>query len=55
MIEQLERIFNYDLLHLGGGNAKKLTEELPTNVVRFESAAGLRGGIRLWTGTEAQR
>jgi len=47
-IEQLEPIFNYDLLHLGGGNAKKLKLDLPENVVRFENVAGLRGGIRLW-------
>jgi polyphosphate glucokinase len=47
-IAQMEPIFNYDLLHLGGGNAKKIKVDLPDNVVRFENVAGLRGGIRLW-------
>ena len=48
ILDQLAPIFNYDLLYLGGGNAKKLQVELPENVVRFENVQGLRGGIRLW-------
>jgi len=48
MLGQLEPIFNYDLLHLGGGNARKLKVTLPDNVVRFDNVTGLRGGIRLW-------
>lgn len=48
MLDQLAPIFNYDVLYLGGGNAKKLQLELPENVVRFENVQGLRGGIRLW-------
>lgn len=49
MLDQLAApIFNYDVLYLGGGNAKKLQLDLPENVVRFENMQGLRGGIRLW-------
>lgn len=47
-IDTLAPIFNYDVLYLGGGNAKKLVVELPDNVVRFENVQGLTGGIRLW-------
>jgi len=48
MLDQLAPIFNYDVLYLGGGNARKLVIELPSDVVRFENVQGLRGGIRLW-------
>lgn len=48
MLEQLEPIFNYDVLYMGGGNARKIREPLPANVVRFDSVEGLRGGSRLW-------
>ena len=33
MIKQLERLFNYDLLHIGGGNAKHLKFKLPPRVL----------------------
>ncbi len=48
VIEQLEPIFNYDDLYLGGGNARKLDHDLPKNVHVFENVEGLAGGIRLW-------
>ena len=47
-VAQLEPIFNYDTLHVGGGNAKKLTVDLPSNVVVFTNVEGLAGGVRLW-------
>lgn len=47
-IEQLEPIFNYDRLYLGGGNSKHLQVELPTNVEVVDNRAALLGGIRLW-------
>jgi polyphosphate glucokinase len=47
-LQLLARIYNYDVCHLGGGNAKKLKLELPTNVHVFGSEAGLSGGMRLW-------
>ena len=50
VLQQLEPIFNYDRLHLGGGNARKLRSPLPDNVTVFENAHALRGGHRLWRG-----
>jgi polyphosphate glucokinase len=47
LIETLEPAFNYDVLHIGGGNAR-LLEALPPNVVVFDNVAGLLGGVRLW-------
>lgn len=44
---QLEPIFNYDRLFVGGGNAKRL-DELPAKVHFFENVEGLAGGVRLW-------
>ena len=47
-IEQIEPIFNYDRLHLGGGNTLNIQSELPGNVRVFSLAEGLRGALRLW-------
>jgi len=47
-IELLKRIFNYRVLYLGGGNAKKIAFDLPANVTRTRNVAGLLGGIALW-------
>jgi hypothetical protein len=47
-LRQLEPIFNYDLLHLGGGNVGHIQDKLPNNVRIFDPVAGLMGGIRLW-------
>ena len=48
-IVQMEALFNYDRLYIGGGNAKHLEREaLPANVTVVENTAGLLGGIRLW-------
>lgn len=49
MIAQLEPIFNYRKLYLGGGNARHIdAERLPENVVIVDNIAGLLGGIKLW-------
>lgn len=47
-IAQLGPIFNYETLHLGGGNARHLTIELPEDVRLFTNVDGLGGGVRLW-------
>jgi polyphosphate glucokinase len=48
-IAQLAPIFNYRLLYVGGGNAKRLDAgALPDNVRVVESTAGLRGGALLF-------
>jgi polyphosphate glucokinase len=47
-IAELEPIFNYRRLHLGGGNADEITAELPANVRIFDNVEGMTGGVRLW-------
>ncbi|MEP7121046.1 MAG: ROK family protein [Byssovorax sp.] len=48
-ITQLDALFNYRKLYIGGGNTKHLdTTELPANVAIVDNLAGLLGGIRLW-------
>ncbi|MBV9119344.1 MAG: ROK family protein [Chloroflexi bacterium] len=50
VIEQLEPIWNYRLLYLGGGNSRLLKpEDLPENVRIAPNTAGITGGIRLWS------
>jgi polyphosphate glucokinase len=48
MVELLSAIFNYDRLHIGGGNAEHIKVELPDNVRIFENVEGMTGGIQLW-------
>jgi len=47
-IATLEHLFNYDYLYIGGGEAKKITIELPPNVKTVLNVSGLLGGIVLW-------
>ena len=47
-IASLEHLFNYDMLYLGGGNAKFISFELPHNAKTVPNLAGLLGGIALW-------
>jgi polyphosphate glucokinase len=44
----LETLLNYDVLYIGGGNAKHVTLALPDNVRIVPNEAGVTGGIRLW-------
>jgi len=41
-------LLNFDLLHLGGGNAKHLEIKLPDDVRIESNDTGITGGIRLW-------
>lgn len=47
-IETLRTLVNFDLLHIGGGNAKRLTFSLPADVRIVDNKAGILGGIALW-------
>ena len=47
-IASLEALFNFDRLYIGGGNAKKVTLDLPPRVKLVSNLAGLTGGIALW-------
>lgn len=50
VIAQIEPIFNYRHLYIGGGNARLVkAEKLPSNVTIVDNVAGLRGGVKLWT------
>ncbi len=44
----IETLVNYDVLLVGGGNAKRLNGDLPPNVRTVPNEAGITGGIRLW-------
>lgn len=44
----LEHLFNYDSLYISGGEAKKITFDLPPNVKIVSNLNGLLGGIALW-------
>lgn len=47
-ISIVDSLLHYDVLYLGGGNATKITVELPDNVRIASNDAGITGGIRLW-------
>jgi polyphosphate glucokinase len=47
-IAQTEKLFNWDHLYLGGGNAKKIEFLPPKNVEIVSNEAGLLGGVALW-------
>lgn len=48
VIETIDRIFNPDRIHIGGGNAKKLKGPFPDHVRLFDNVEGMSGGVRLW-------
>lgn len=47
-IKQIEALFNYDHLYIGGGNALRIDFPLPNNVSRVPNEDGLLGGVALW-------
>jgi polyphosphate glucokinase len=48
-LAQLQPIFNYRMVYLGGGNARHLKpSDLPKNARITSNVAGLLGGIALW-------
>jgi polyphosphate glucokinase len=47
-IEAVSILINYDVLYIGGGNARKLDLQLPNNVKVVSNKAGITGGVRLW-------
>jgi polyphosphate glucokinase len=48
VVARLAPIFNYRTLYIGGGNARKLSIDLPRNVRAISNQDGLLGGVRLW-------
>jgi polyphosphate glucokinase len=47
-VAQTEKLFNWDHLYPGGGNAKKIDFLPPKNVEIVSNEAGLLGGVALW-------
>jgi len=47
-IAQTAQLFNWDYLHLGGGNAKHISFELDKNMRIVPNQEGLLGGVALW-------
>jgi polyphosphate glucokinase len=48
LIDQTEKLFNWDHLYLGGGNTKKIEFPLPKNVTIVSNREGILGGVVLW-------
>ncbi|MBE9046344.1 ROK family protein [Pleurocapsales cyanobacterium LEGE 10410] len=47
-IVNLDRLFSYDVLYLGGGETKNINFDLPPNAKIIPNITGLLGGIKLW-------
>ena len=52
VIRQLRALVNFDLLYIGGGNAKRISFGLPPDVHIVSNVTGIVGGVRLWHGLE---
>jgi polyphosphate glucokinase len=48
VLAYLDTLVNYEVLYIGGGNAKHIKLDLPDNVKIVPNEAGVTGGIRLW-------
>ena len=48
VIEALHTLVYFDHLYIGGGNARRLTGDLGSNVTLIDPNSGILGGIKLW-------
>ena len=48
MLTQLRVFVNWDMLYIGGGDARLIDIELPKDVRIIDNKAGITGGVRLW-------
>lgn len=48
VLKVLKTVFNYDVLYIGGGNAKNLNFPLDGNIKIISNKDGIKGGARLW-------
>ena len=48
MLDQVRTLVNFDVLYLGGGDAKLIDFELPHDIRLVSNDAGITGGVRLW-------
>jgi polyphosphate glucokinase len=54
-IDRLRVLVNFDLLYIGGGNARQIDFGLPPDVHIVSNAMGIIGGVRLWEGVGGTR
>ena len=47
-MDQTAKLFNWDYLYVGGGNAEKIAFQLPPNTLIVSNEDGLLGGVALW-------
>ena len=47
-ITTLDTLVLYDVLYIGGGNARHLDHDLPPKVTLIDPNAGILGGVKLW-------
>jgi polyphosphate glucokinase len=50
-IDLIAILVSYDILYIGGGNARHIKPPLPKNVALVSNDAGITGGVRLWDST----
>lgn len=48
VIEQFRTLVHYDMLYVGGGNARVIDFALPPHVRIVSNISGITGGIKLW-------
>ncbi|HEX9760695.1 MAG TPA: ROK family protein, partial [Candidatus Acidoferrales bacterium] len=54
-LDILRTLFNFDQLHIGGGNAKRLKIKLPAGTRTVSNQRGILGGIALWAPPDKKR
>ena len=48
IVKILETVVNYDILYIGGGNARHIDQPLPDNVKTVSNQDGITGGVKVW-------
>ncbi|HET6608834.1 MAG TPA: ROK family protein [Rhodopila sp.] len=48
-LECITTLVGYDMLYIGGGDARQVDLNLPKNVKLVSNEAGITGGVRLWS------
>ncbi|HET6606758.1 MAG TPA: ROK family protein [Rhodopila sp.] len=48
-LECITTLVGYDMLYIGGGDARQVDLDLPKNVKLVPNEAGITGGVRLWS------
>jgi polyphosphate glucokinase len=48
MITNMRKLFFFDHMYIGGGNATRVKGDLPQDISLVDNTAGILGGIRLW-------